>query len=130
MGHMRISSDVIRSRGQERGGKTWHPRRYRDIEYLFTMSPYEAAHYISPDNTITDGDYVDPNQLFPRYVMRGVDYAIKQHGKCFVAAQIRASDGAQVGVIMTLTLGDLIIGIYAIRSEAPNHYLDPRVKED
>lgn len=115
MGHMRIPSNVIRSRSEER--TSWRPRKFRDIEYLFTMSPYEAACYVSPEHTISDGDYVDPNAYFPRYVMRGVDYAIRQHSKCTVAEQIRAHDGRRVGVIMVLTLGDVLIGVYAIRCD-------------
>lgn len=118
MGHMRIPTNVIEARSGERVRpvkENWHTRKHKDGEYLFTLSPFEAAHYISPEHVITDGEYVDPIPLFPRYVMRGIDYAIKRYGFCHVAEQVRSSDGEKVGVIMTLSLGDRVIGVYAVR---------------
>jgi len=104
-----MSTDVVAARS---GVK----RKDREIFYLFTQSPWHALSHIGEGQPIDEGPYVDPNEHFPGWVMKGIDYAIKRGAECQVSEYVlHASPTTGVGIILKLWFGEKLIGVYAVK---------------
>lgn len=117
MGLLRMS-EVLMS-----GCQTWQGRKRvtkEGEEYLFTSHLWSATSWISPDRLIVEGGYMDPVGVFPLNVIKSVNYAIKRGAEAYVACYVVAdgTNGARepLGVILKLTWGSLLLGVYAVRS--------------
>lgn len=109
MSHLRMPSDVVAARS---GVK----RKDREIFYLFTQSPWHAIQHVSGNEPVQEGQFVDPNEHLPGWVMKGIDYAIKRGAECHVAEYVlNANPAIAVGVILKLWYGEKLIGVYAVR---------------
>lgn len=109
MSHLRMSADVVAARS---GVK----KKDREIFYLFTQSPWHAFSHIGEGQPVEEGEYVDPNDHLPGWVMKGIDYAIKRGAECHVAEYVlKANSATVVGVILKLWFGEKLIGVYAVK---------------
>lgn len=70
-------------------------------------------------NLILEAGYVDPNGVFPRSVMRGVDYAVSKGAVAHVTAYTYCGGDDPIGAILTLSWGDRELGVYAVVIQIP-----------
>ena len=126
MPHLRMPASMIEARAG------YHNNVSADRQYLFTLIRWHAMAYLSPDSgVLTEVGEEDPNTLFPRHVMRSVDYGISRGMSAYVMQYALVGNPQPVGAIMALYFGDKELGNYAVRlgmnsTQGFRHFLNPR----
>lgn len=106
MSHLRMSTDAVAARSGVKVKKN---------EYFFTQLFWHAIHHIGGQDLMIEGNFVEPNDRLPMWVMRGIDYAISKGAEAFVAEYHRVDDETPVGMILQLKWGHTLIGAYAVK---------------
>ena len=89
--------------------------------YLFTQSQWQAMAYISDKLIIEDG-FVDPNSVFPAWVMKSIHYGM-EFGLAVDVLQYKDNDGRKIGALMLLRTGSLKLGYYAVKYKKPSEMI-------
>lgn len=97
----------------------------QDVEYLFTSTLDSALSFLAPTEYFMDlveSGYMDPESIFPPNVIKSVNYAIKRGASAYVISYAlpitcatRPDHGDYVGVVLELSWGTNLLGIYAMR---------------